>query len=292
VEKGNGNGVVGVKKLPSGDILIQLKEQAGKEKLVRSQQWLEQVAPSAKLVPDLFPVMVHGVRMSNINIADQRQTNRKLEEQNRTLHPNLKIVRTTWARGAGAGGKARASLLVFVASPEVANKVITEGLVEGGEVKLTDRFYTGCGLVQCFKCCSYGHIAKHCRIEARCGHCAGLHETRNCNDKTKSVCPCCKARGTPEHNHKAWSELCASRRDVRTQIAFRFANRPLLFPTTAKPDVRDPVELQNITRRRGRPPKSATLQQEDESSETSSRVNKRARQSTLSFVTPGDRMDE
>jgi hypothetical protein len=132
VGNGNGSGVVGVKKLPSGDIIVQLKEQAGKEKLVRSQQWLEQVAPSAKLIPDLFPVMVHGVRMSNINIADQRQTNRKLEEQNRTLHPDLKIVRTTWARGAGAGGKARASLLVFVSSPEVANKVITEGLVEGG----------------------------------------------------------------------------------------------------------------------------------------------------------------
>jgi hypothetical protein len=41
VEKGNGSGVVGVKKLPSGDIIVQLKEQAGKEKLVRSQQWLE-----------------------------------------------------------------------------------------------------------------------------------------------------------------------------------------------------------------------------------------------------------
>ena len=95
VEKGNGNGVVGVKKLPSGDILVQLKEQAGKEKLVRSQQWLVQVAPSAKLVPDLYPVMVHGVRMSNINITDQRQTNRKLEEQNRTLYPGLKVVRTT-----------------------------------------------------------------------------------------------------------------------------------------------------------------------------------------------------
>jgi hypothetical protein len=159
-------------------------------------------------------------------------------------------------------------------------------------VKLTDRFYTGCGLVQYFKCCSYRHIAKHCRIEARCGHCTSLHETRHCNDKTKSVCPYCKARGTLEHNYKAWSELCASRRDVRMQIAFRFANRLLLFPTTTKPDVQDPVELQNITRRRGRPPKSATLQQEDESLETSSRVTKRARQSTLSFVTLGDRMDE
>jgi hypothetical protein len=38
VEEGNGNGVVGVKKLPSGDLLVQLKEQAGKEKLVWSQQ--------------------------------------------------------------------------------------------------------------------------------------------------------------------------------------------------------------------------------------------------------------
>jgi hypothetical protein len=281
-----------VKKLPSGDILVQLKEQAGKEKLVRSQQWLAQVAPSAKLVPDLYPVMVHGVRMSNINITDQRQTNRKLEEQNQTLHPDLKVVRTTWARGAGAGGKARASLLVFVSSPEVANKVIVEGFVEGGEVKLTDRFYTGCGLIQCFKCCSYRHIAKHYRIEARCGHCAGQHETRDCTDKTKSVCPGCKVQGIRDHNHKAWSELCQSRRDVREQIAFRFANRPPLFPTTAKPDVRDPVELPNIVRRRGRPPKSATLPQEEESPETSSRVTKRARQSTLSFVTPGERMDE
>ena len=136
-----------MKKLPSGDILVQLKEQAGKEKLVRSQQWLAQVAPSAKLVPDLYPVMVHGVRMSNINITDQRQTNRKLEEQNRTLHPDLKVVRTTWAQGARAGGKARASLLVFVSSLEVANKIIAEGFVEGGEVKLTDRFYTGYGLI-------------------------------------------------------------------------------------------------------------------------------------------------
>ena len=203
VEKGNGSGVVGVKKLPSGDIMVQLKEQAGKEKLVQSQQWLEQVAPSVKLIPDLFPVMVHGVRMSNINITDQRQTNRKLEEQNRTLHPNLKIVRTTWARGAGAGGKARASLLVFVSSPEAANKVITEGLVEGGEVKLTDPFYIGCGLVQYFKCCSYRHIAKHCRIEARCSYYTSLYETRNCNDKTKSVYPYCKAYSIQEHNYKA-----------------------------------------------------------------------------------------
>jgi hypothetical protein len=78
------------------------------------------------------------------------------------------------------------------------------------------------------------------------------------------------------------------------QIAFCFSNNPLLFLTTAKPDVQDPVELQKtIIRQRGRPPKAATiLQQEHELSDTSNWVSKRARQSTLSFVTPGDRMDE
>jgi hypothetical protein len=105
------------------------------------------VAPSTKLVPNLYLVIVYRVRMSNINITDQRQTNRKLEEQNQTLHPDLKVVRTTWARGTRAGSKARASLLVFISSLEVANKVIVEGFVEGGEVKLTDRFYTGYGLI-------------------------------------------------------------------------------------------------------------------------------------------------
>src|ERR1700704_6723052 len=50
----------------------------------------------------------------------------------------------------------------------------------------------------------------------------------------------------------------------------------------------DPVLHLRVRARRGRPPKAATiLRQEDELSDTSSRVSKRARQSTLSFVTPG-----
>jgi hypothetical protein len=122
-------------------------------------------------------------------------------------------------------------------------------------------------------------------------HSHALMELRKCS----FLGPCVIVCGTSYFlhlAHKAWSELCKSRRDVRMQIAFRFSNRPLLFPTTVKPDVRDPVEVQNITRR-GRPPKVASvLPQGDELSEASSRVTKRARQSTLSFVTPGDRMDE
>jgi hypothetical protein len=78
------------------------------------------------------------------------------------------------------------------------------------------------------------------------------------------------------------------------QIAFCFSNCALLFQTTAKPDVQDPVELQKTALcRQGRLLNAATiLQQEDELLEESSQVAKKARQSTLLFVTPGNRMDE
>jgi hypothetical protein len=281
-----GSGIVGVRKLPSGDILVQLKEQASKEKLARSQKWLEQISPSAKLVPDLFPVMVHGVRMSSINIADQQQANKRLADQNRILHPNLRIIRTTWARGAGASGKVKASLLVFVSSPTEANQIVTEGFIEGGEVHITERFFAGCGLVQCFKCCSYGHIAKHCRIEPRCGHCASTHETRDCTTKEKSFCPCCKARGLSGATHKAWSELCPVRKDVRTQLAYKFANRPLLYPTVTKPDARDPITTTTTERRRpGRPRKIQATEETIQTAESEgTRGTKRPRQSTLPFA--------
>ena len=70
VKKTDNAGVVGIKKLPSGDLVIQLKEQAGKEVLARRSAWLEQVAPSAKILPDLYPVLVHRVWISNVTTID------------------------------------------------------------------------------------------------------------------------------------------------------------------------------------------------------------------------------
>jgi hypothetical protein len=63
------------------------------------------------------------------------------------------------------------------------------------------------------------------------------------------------------------------------------------FLISVKPDPRDLVDLRsNATekRRPGRPPKVA----QEEISLEAGRATKRARQSTLSFVTPGDRIYE
>ena len=96
--------------------------------------------------------MVHGVRISRVNTTNQKGK----------LHTELKIVRVAGPRGVNKTCREHSSLTVFLSSLEAANAVITRGFVEGGEVKPVKRFLISCGFVQCFKCCSYRHIAKNC----------------------------------------------------------------------------------------------------------------------------------
>jgi hypothetical protein len=104
-------------------------------------------------------VLVHGVRISNIKTTDQKAAARHIESQNATLHPGLCVRCVSWPRGIQNSGKRYSSLTIYLTSPEMANRVIENRLVEGGEVKEAERFLTGLGLVQYFKCCAYGHIA-------------------------------------------------------------------------------------------------------------------------------------
>jgi hypothetical protein len=123
VRKVDDAGVVGIKKLPSGGLVIQLKERAGKEVLNRRMAWLEQIAPSAKVLPDLYPVLVHGVRVSRVDPTKQAEAARDPESQNASLHPGLCIERLSWPRGIQKIRKLSSSLTVFLTSPEMANTV-------------------------------------------------------------------------------------------------------------------------------------------------------------------------
>lgn len=64
-------------------------------------------------------------------------------------------------------------------------------------------------LVQCFKCLGFGHKAKDCDAALRCGRCAQSHDTRECDQTTKTpVCTNCKDRQNIETDHPAYSAQC------------------------------------------------------------------------------------
>lgn len=162
-------------------------------------------------------MLVHGVRISNVKTTDQAEAARDLEFKNAALHPGLCIKWLSWPRGIQKTGKLYTSLTIYLTAPGMANRVIEQGLVESGEVQIVERFQTGCGLVQCFKCCSHGHIAKHRRVSARCGHCSG-HETRECTTNERSICANCTGKGHGSAEHKAWSEGCPAVKRLRKSL--------------------------------------------------------------------------
>jgi hypothetical protein len=276
-----------------------LKEQRGKAELSQEQEaWLGHVAGSAKVLPDLFPVLVHGVRLNQVDTTKQAKAARDLEFQNASLHPGLRIERLAWPRGIHQTGKKSSSLIVFLTSPQAANKAIREGFVEGGEVHIVERFQTGCGIVQCYRCSGYGHIAKHCRVEARCGHCGLSHETRSCEKGKEAKSYCVNCRGP----HKAWSEDCPVRQKTRKALYERLWSRAALYPETIRPDHRKPaitIRAEPPTQERrkpGRPKGSVSRGRTVEASSSArlaetrpeSRPAKRPRQATLAF----EAMDE
>jgi len=183
-------------------------------------------------------------------------------------------------------GRVYSTLTVFLTSPEAANRVIERGLVEGGEVKQTERFVAGCGLVQCFRCCGYGHIAKNCRVEARCGHCCGSHETRSCDQKDQAICSNCTHRSFRENKYKVWSDVCPVRTETRNELDQKLRSTLKLYHQEVVPD-RRPLVAVLQPKKRGRPPK-ATRAPESEADVIEVDIEEEGRrrkcQSTLPFI--------
>lgn len=118
-------GIVGVQKLPSRDLVVQLKDREGKQTLANWRQWLQEVSPSARIILDLYPMLIHRVRISRVNTTNQKEAIRSLKAHNSKLHTRLKIARVAWPCRIGKTGKEYSSLTVFLSSPKAANAVIT-----------------------------------------------------------------------------------------------------------------------------------------------------------------------
>ena len=223
--------IVAVNRLNSGDLKVITRTESAKNALQSRPEWTRVIAPSAALQIRTFSVTAHGIRVQNVNTADQAQAIDRLHKVSSRLHPGLRIVRVSWSAKAIRERKIYSSLRLEIATAEMANSLVSEGMIEDYELKVCERSLKECRIIQCFNCWEYGHIAKACRHQTRCGHCAYAHETNFCDvqdEPAASRCAACGATG-----HKAWSARCEIRRAEKKKSETALNAFPVYYKTAA-----------------------------------------------------------
>ena len=221
---------VGIKRLPSGDIVVQTSSEEDRKSLETNQKWLTSLGSTGTVLTERYPVFVHAVRIENINLDEQKAI-QYLKDENRTFLPNLSIIRAAFPKSALTGAKKYSSLIVELDSPEQANGIIQAGLCEGGEIKRCELFETGCKLTQCFNCQCYGHIARACRQPVRCSYCSKGHTSKDytvLSDKSKMKCTNCSGQ------HEAWARTCPTRRQEIGRVQNIYTTRPRFYEVCLK----------------------------------------------------------
>jgi hypothetical protein len=203
-------GIVAVRKLPSGDVRIFLASEVDKKALLLNKDWTKCLGQSCSATEQLFQVVVHSVRLDSLDPAKAADLT-NLQEQNQTLHPNLRISRAKWLKPQYSAEQVHASLVLGLPSAEMADRVIQRGLVSSFTLHLVEYYSPSFRITQCFKCQGYGHIATNCRKGDTCGHCAQSHRSQDCEQKEQHKCANCGRR------HPAWSGECKARMTAKTR---------------------------------------------------------------------------
>ena len=127
---------------------------------------------------------------------------REIEEVNNL--PSRVIRRARWIKPASRRrpGQSHAFAILTVASVDIANKLIKDGVVIcGGLIRPTKQKQEP---AQCMKCRQWGHFAAHCPdADDTCGTCGGNHRTNSCDNKEKLHCVSCG-----DNTHASWDRAC------------------------------------------------------------------------------------
>ncbi len=181
---------IAVRVLRSGDIDVTMPDELSKDRA----QNLPPIDGFKVYKKDYF-VEVPGVPLRVEVAPEKHATNevlaRQIVEESKVIAPGLQITRIQWLHSqkdstrrireaSEAHPKTRGSLLVAFRTQEMRRTAIQKGLVIGAEIFEVRQFEQGLFIRQCFRCSQWGHSQFVCKKPAKCGVCAGAHETRTC----------------------------------------------------------------------------------------------------------------
>jgi hypothetical protein len=203
-----------VRVLRSGDVEAIVPNQQTKDRILSQATSTDNI----KILRQDYPVELWGVPLS-LEVASGKEANNQALIQSITTSSKqingLAINKVRWLHAGNThtsrqeAGKTRGTLIIGLPTQALQHEVIKKGLVINSELFEAHLHDHGTEIRQCFKCHRWGHTQGACGAQARCGECAGAHQTKDCLKERVSCTNCGRA-------HRAWQRAAC-----KTFQAFR-----------------------------------------------------------------------
>lgn len=197
-------GAYAVRQLRSGDIEVAVPDQKTKDQTLNQQE-----TDGCKILRQDYPVEVPGVPLSldiqNRKSPENEAIIRSICQANKRMMPQIAINRIRWLHNDKAqeerrkNGKTRGTVIISFPTQALQHEAIRKGVVIEAQIYDARLYSQGLEVKQCFTCNQWGHTQSACGKQARCGECAGPHQSRDCPKQRVSCCNC----GRP---HRAWQK--------------------------------------------------------------------------------------
>lgn len=198
------HGAYAVKQMRSHDTEVYVQSSVQRDAALNMPQ-----PDSFKVLKQDYPVEVMGVPLGLAIQGGKNACNNSLissiVQATRVRIPGLQINRIRWLHNgkehnwAKKNGHTRGSIIICLPTEELQKEVVRHGLVLDAILYTAQLWSPKARAVLCFNCNQWGHTQAACGKPARCGECAGAHQTRDCPKQSVSCCNC----GKP---HRAWQK--------------------------------------------------------------------------------------
>ena len=121
-----------LKWLFSENLMLFLASSMIKKELKNNTQWIKAIENSVKILKKSYEIMMHEIRVQNVDAKKQNKTIEKLLKQNEMFHKNLNIIRMTWSKSVEKMKKTYSSLIIETGFSEKINRIIIRVAVWNG----------------------------------------------------------------------------------------------------------------------------------------------------------------
>jgi hypothetical protein len=210
--------VTGIRQLPSGGLILALKNQKEKSQLEKTPGWIQQAfGPQATIAKPTYAILLKGLRAPDLQGATEASLKQDIQQTLGSID-RVKI----WSPRDPT--MTRVKVLAAFTSLEEAKKACDEGLTWKYRHLDCEPFVEEARAKQCYRCWNWGHTQKYCKKEACCGTCGTAQHLAQGQACTRAPhCPNCGL------SHTARARECRASKTAYEKAKRAFQSRPKTY---------------------------------------------------------------